>query len=83
MISGERFLTAALLFVVSAGIGCFRASVGREDDTIVFDGTSTKDALTDIAKDFAAAGKGKVVLSFGSGGDLARQIENRARAGIT
>ncbi|HEX4571898.1 MAG TPA: molybdate ABC transporter substrate-binding protein, partial [Dongiaceae bacterium] len=82
MISRRRFLSAALAVAFGLGIGGLGAGVARADDTIVFAAVSTKDAMTDIANDFAAAGKGKVVLSFGASGDLAKQIENGAPAGI-
>ena len=82
MISRKRFLKAALLLAFGLGIGGLGAGVARAEDTVVFAAASTKDAMTDIANDFAAAGKGKVVLSFGASGDLAKQIENGAPAGI-
>ena len=82
MISRKRFLKAALLLAFGLGIGSLGAGVARADDTIVFAAASTKDAMTDIANNFAAAGKGKVVLSFGASGDLAKQIENGAPVGV-
>jgi molybdate transport system substrate-binding protein len=79
VISGRRFLAVLLLGFLAAGLP---AGAARAEDAIVFAAASTKDAMSAIAADFAAAGKGKVVLSFGSSGDLAKQIENGAPAGV-
>jgi len=78
MLARYRNLTTALLFAA----GLFGATAAWAADPVVFAAASTKDAITDIANDFAAAGKGKVVTSFGSSGDLAKQIENGAPASI-
>ena len=78
MLARSKNLTTALLFAV----GLFGATATWAADPVVFAAASTKDAITDIANDFAAAGKGKVVTSFGSSGDLAKQIENGAPASI-
>lgn len=78
MLARSKNLTTALLFAV----GLFGATAAWAADPVVFAAASTKDAITDIANDFAAAGKGKVVTSFGSSGDLAKQIENGAPAAI-
>jgi molybdate transport system substrate-binding protein len=78
MLARYRNLTIALLFAA----GLFGATAAWAADPVVFAAASTKDAITDIANDFATAGKGKVVTSFGSSGDLAKQIENGAPASI-
>ena len=78
MLARFKNLTTALLFAA----GLFGATAAWAADPVVFAAASTKDAITDIANDFAAAGKGKVVTSFGSSGDLAKQIENGAPASI-
>jgi molybdate transport system substrate-binding protein len=72
-----QVLSAALLI-----LGLCSTAPARAEDTIVFAAASTKDAITDIANAFAGAGKGKVVASFGSSGDLAKQIENGAPANL-
>ena len=73
-----RNLTCALLLAA----GLFGATAALAADPIVFAAASTKDAVGEIADDFAAAGKGKVVASYASSGDLAKQIENGAPAAI-
>jgi molybdate transport system substrate-binding protein len=78
MLARFKNLTTA----VALAVGLFGAAAAWAADPIVFAAASTKDAITDIANDFAAAGKGKVVTSFGSSGDLAKQIENGAPASI-
>lgn len=77
MSSWVRSVAAALLSLALWGAGAARA-----EDTIVFAAASTRDAIADIADAFAHAGKGKVVASFGSSGDLAKQIENGAPASL-
>jgi len=78
MLARMRHLSTA--FVLAAGI--LSAAAAWAADPVVFAAASTKDAITDIANAYAAAGKGKVVTSFGSSGDLAKQIENGAPASI-
>ncbi len=78
MLARLRHLSTALLFAATL----LAAGVARAEDAVIFAAASTKDAITDIAKDFAAAGKGKVAASFGSSADLAKQIENGAPAGL-
>ena len=75
-----RFRNLTTAFVLAASL--LGATAAWAADPVVFAAASTKDAITDIANDFAAAGKGKVVTSFGSSGDLAKQIENGAPASI-
>ncbi len=77
MSSWVRSVAAALLALALWGAGAARA-----EDTIVFAAASTRDAVAAIADAFADAGKGKVVASFGSSGDLAKQIENGAPASL-
>ena len=54
----ENLTATALLFAV----GLFGATAAWAADPVVFAAASTKDAITDIANDFAAAGKGKSSL---------------------
>ena len=73
----RRFLAFALalgLFVTS--------SLAHAADTIVFAAASTKDVITEIITLYAESHSGHVVPSFGSSGDLAKQIENGAPASI-
>jgi molybdate transport system substrate-binding protein len=58
------------------------APLARADVVVVFAAASTRDAIDKVAADFAKAGKGHIVASYGSSGDLAKQIENGAPAGI-
>jgi molybdate transport system substrate-binding protein len=78
MLARLRFLSTALLIAATL----LAAGAARAEDVVIFAAASTKDAITDIARDFAAAGKGKIAASFGSSGDIAKQIENGAPAGI-
>ena len=48
----------------------------------MFAAASTKDAIDEIGKRFAAEGHGDVLVSFASSSDLARQIENGAPADL-
>ena len=74
-----RILTAAALLLAV----CLGSAVpARAQIVVVFAAASTKDAVTDIANAFTAAGKVKVVSSFGSSADLAKQVENGAPANI-
>jgi molybdate transport system substrate-binding protein len=58
------------------------ASLAHAADTIVFAAASTKDVITDIIKMYEKTHPGHVVPSFGSSGDLAKQIQNGAPASI-
>lgn len=58
------------------------APLARAEDVTVFAAASLTDALGEIGKAYEAAGKGKVVASFASSSDLARQIEHGAPADI-
>ncbi len=78
MIQSSRRLVLAAL----AGVLLAVAAPARADDLLVFAAASTKDALQDIAKAYEAAGNGKVVYSFASSSDLAKQIENGAPAAL-
>lgn len=82
MISRKRFLSAALALAIGLGMGGLGMGSAQAQGTVVFAAASTKDAMTDIGKAFAASGKGKVTFSFGSSGDLAKQIENGAPVGV-
>src|SRR5215813_3672346 len=75
-------LSRRLVMAATAGVLLAAAAPARADDLLVFAAASTKDALQDIAKAYEAAGKGKVVYSFASSSDLAKQIENGAPASI-
>ncbi len=58
------------------------SSLAYAGDTIVFAAASTKDVITDIIALYAKAHSAHIVPSFGSSGDLAKQIENGAPASI-
>jgi len=58
------------------------AAPAAADDLTIFAAASLKNAAEDIGKAYEAAGKGKVVYSFASSSDLAKQIENGAPASI-
>lgn len=74
-----RTMTALLggLFAVA-----LIAAPAAADDLTIFAAASLKNAAEDIGKAYEAAGKGKVVYSFASSADLAKQIENGAPASI-
>lgn len=67
--------------LILAGLISFAPEV-RAANVLVFAAASTANVLDDIAQRYAAAGKGHVLISFGSSGMLARQIENGAPADI-
>ncbi len=76
-----RMLTSlgmALALFLSFGLTEAKAAA----DITVFAAASTTNALTEIAKIYEAAGKGKVALSFASSSTLAKQIENGAPADV-
>ena len=58
------------------------ASIAYAADTIVFAAASTKNVIGDIIKLYEKTHHDHIVASFGSSGDLAKQIENGAPAGI-
>jgi molybdate transport system substrate-binding protein len=58
------------------------APLARAADIVVFAAASTKETVDRIAADFTKAGKGHVLASYASSGDLAKQIENGAPAAI-
>lgn len=58
------------------------APLAHAADITVFAAASLTDALGEIGKAYEAAGKGKIVASFASSSDLARQIEHGAPAEI-
>ena len=74
-----RVLKLLLAVVASIAVASSRASA---DDLIVFAAASTKNAAEDVAKLYAAGGKGPVTYSFAASSDLAKQIENGAPAAI-
>jgi molybdate transport system substrate-binding protein len=73
----RRLLALALVLGLIA-----HASLAYAADTIVFAAASTKDVITDIIKLYEKTHPGHVVPSFGSSGDLAKQIQNGAPASI-
>ena len=58
------------------------ASSSRAADVTVFAAASLTDAVTELGKAYEAQGKGKIVASFASSSDLARQIERGAPADL-
>jgi molybdate transport system substrate-binding protein len=60
----------------------FLASNSKAANVLVFAAASTTNVLDDINRRYEAAGKGRVLISFGSSGMMARQIENGAPADI-
>lgn len=58
------------------------ASLAHAGDTIVFAAASTKDVMNTIIANYAKSHGGHIVPSYGSSGDLAKQIENGAPASI-
>jgi len=73
----RRLLTLALVLGLLVHV-----SLAYAADTIVFAAASTKDVITDIIRLYEKAHPGHVVPSFGSSGDLAKQIQNGAPASI-
>ena len=71
------------LFAIALAIGLIAtSSLARAEDTIVFAAASTKDVIGDIIALYAKSHTAQIVPSFGSSGDLAKQIENGAPAAI-
>jgi molybdate transport system substrate-binding protein len=68
------FLLSAVLLLA--------APLAQAADIIVFAAASTKETVDKIAADFDKMGKGHVVASYASSGDLAKQIQNGAPAAI-
>jgi len=66
--------------------GLFASAIGaaasRPGEILVFGAASLGESLQDAGRQFEAKGGGKVALSFGSSGDLARQIEAGAPADV-
>lgn len=58
------------------------APLARAEDVTIFAAASLTDALGEIGKAYEAARKGRIVASFASSSDLARQIEHGAPADI-
>ena len=58
------------------------AAPPQAKDLPVFAAASLKNAAEDIGKAYEASGTGKVIYSFASSADLAKQIENGAPAAI-
>jgi molybdate transport system substrate-binding protein len=76
----DRF--SKLFFGLLFAAALVAAPQARSEDLTVFAAASLKNAAEDIGKAYEAAGKGKVIYSFASSGDLAKQIENGAPASI-
>ena len=74
-----RVLKLLLAAIASIAVASSQASA---DDLIVFAAASTTNAAEDIAKLYAAEGRGAVTYSFAASSDLAKQIENGAPAAI-
>ncbi|MCL2790508.1 MAG: molybdate ABC transporter substrate-binding protein [Desulfobulbus sp.] len=72
-----KALGIAVGIVLCAGVAQARAA-----NLTVFAAASTTNALTEIAKNYEAGGKGNVALSFASSSTLAKQIENGAPADV-
>jgi molybdate transport system substrate-binding protein len=79
--SGETKMRRLLAVALVLGL-IVTSSLAYAGDTIVFAAASTKDVITDIIAAYAKAHSGHIVPSFGSSGDLAKQIENGAPASI-
>jgi molybdate transport system substrate-binding protein len=77
MVRMRKILVAAVISWIALA-----APQASADDLIIFAAASTKNAAEDIAKLYAADGKGAVTYSFASSSDLAKQIENGAPAAI-
>lgn len=75
-------LSRRLALTALADLAFIIASPVQAEDLLVFAAASTKNATEDIAKLYAADGKGNVTFSFASSSDLAKQIENGAPAAI-
>jgi molybdate transport system substrate-binding protein len=75
-------LSRRLALAALAGLVFIIATPVQAEDLLVFAAASTKNAAEDIAKLYAADGKGNVTFSFASSSDLAKQIENGAPATI-
>ena len=73
----RRLLPLALVFGLIV-----HTSLAFATDTIVFAAASTKNVISDIIKMYEKSHPDHVVASFGSSGDLAKQIENGAPVGI-
>jgi molybdate transport system substrate-binding protein len=71
------------LFAIALALGIIvTSSLARAEDTIVFAAASTKDVIGEIIALYGKSHPGHIVASFGSSGDLAKQIENGAPAAI-
>jgi ABC-type molybdate transport system substrate-binding protein len=78
---GETFMRRLLAIALALGVFA-TSSLARAEDTIVFAAASTKDVIGDIIALYGKSHPGHIVASFGSSGDLAKQIENGAPASI-
>jgi molybdate transport system substrate-binding protein len=78
MVQLSRRLSLALIIGAVLNL----ATPAQAEDLLVFAAASTKNAAEDIAKLYAAEGKGTITYSFASSADLAKQIENGAPATI-
>jgi molybdate transport system substrate-binding protein len=72
-----RRLALAVFFAAAIG-----AAASPSGEILVFGAASLSESLQDAGKQFEANGGSKVAFSFGSSGDLARQIEAGAPADV-
>ena len=73
-----RFLLSALILAAPLSL----TPSAWAGNVLVFAAASTTNVLDDINRRYAAAGNKRVLISFGSSGMMARQIENGAPADI-
>jgi len=71
-----------LLVVLSLVLAASLARAESPPEITVFAAASLTDALGEIGKAYAAQGKGRIVASYASSSDLARQIEHGAPADL-
>jgi len=71
-----------LLVLLSLFLAPFARAADAPPQITVYAAASLTDALGELAKAYEAAGKGKVVASYASSSDLARQIERGAPADL-
>ncbi len=76
---GRLSIAVAVTFAVCLVMS---APAARAADVLVFAASSTADALTEVNRDYAAAGGVRVAAAFASSGMLARQIDNGAPADL-
>ena len=75
----QELITCALLIVILAGAGCrSEATKNDQDDLTIAAASNLTDAFAEIGPKFTSKTGIRVVFSFGSTTDLAKQIENGA-----